>query len=200
VTIVPNSIPDPGAPGRPGGGFLFAGRLSREKGVGLLLEAWGRSGLGATTTLRIAGDGNERASLEASARALPGVVFEGQVSGARIRELLEECRVVVLPSLCYEALPTIVLEAFAAGRPVVATRLRKSSDLVDAAVGWRCLPDPDALATTLSIAAAAPDIDTLGRAARLRYETTFAPDAVLAALLDAYDSTRSTDHVWVRAS
>jgi glycosyltransferase involved in cell wall biosynthesis len=200
IRIVPNPIPDPGAPSPPGIGFLFAGRLSREKGVELLLDAWERSELGSTTTLRIAGDGVERSSLEASAQELRGVVFEGQVTGTRIRELLEACRVVVLPSLCYEALPTIVLEALAAGRPVVTTRTRKSSDLVDETVGWHCAVDAGALARTMITANAAPDLDELGRAARHRYETTFAPEPVLSALIDAYDEACSTHHDRVRGS
>jgi len=200
MTIVPNPIPDPGAPGPPGDGFLFAGRLSHEKGVALLLDAWKRSKLGSITTLTIAGDGDERPSLEASAQSLPGVVFEGQVTGGRIRELLEACRVVVLPSLCYEALPTIVLEALAAGRPVVTTRTRKSSDLVDEAVGWHCPVDAAALARTMITANAAPNIDELGRAARRRYNTTFAPEPVLSALIDAYENAHSNRHHWVRGS
>ena len=198
IRIVPNPIPDPGLPGPPGDGFLFAGRLSPEKGARLLLDAWERSGLGSITTLRIAGDGVERSSLEASAQELRGVVFEGQVTGTRIRTLLEECRVVVLPSLCYEALPTIVLEALAAGRPVVTTRTRKSSSLVDDDVGWRCAVDAAALARTMITANAAPGIEELGRAARRRYETTFAPAPVLSALIDAYDDAHSNHHDRVR--
>ena len=200
MRTVPNAIPDPGAPGPPGDGFLFAGRLSHEKGAALLLDAWERSELGSITTLRIAGDGAERPSLEASAQELRGVVFEGQVTGTRIRALLEACRAVVLPSLCYEALPTIVLEAFAAGRPVVTTRTRKSSDLVDEAVGWHCGVDAGALARTMIAANASPDIDELGRAARRRYETTFAPEPVLSALIDAYEDAHSNPYHWARGS
>jgi glycosyltransferase involved in cell wall biosynthesis len=169
-------------------------------GAGLLLDAWRRSELGSTTTLTIAGDGDERPSLEASARSLRGVVFEGQVTSARIRELLEACRAVVLPSLCYEALPTIVLEALAAGRPVVTTRSAKSSDLVDDTVGWHCAVDAAALANSMTTANAAPDIVERGRAARRRYETTFAAEAVLSALLDTYEDAVASRRRWVRAS
>ena len=200
ITVVPNAIPDPGTPDPPGVGFLFAGRLSQEKGVALLLDAWERSELGRTTTLTIAGDGVERSSLEAAAQELPGVVFEGHVTGTRMRELLDACRVVVLPSLCYEALPTIVLEAFAAGRPVISTRTHKSSDLVDDNVGWSCAVDAAPLARTMITANATPGIEALARAARRRYETTFAPEPVLSALVDAYERARSTNHHWVRGS
>ncbi len=186
IRVVPNSLPDPGPPSPPGEGFLFAGRLDPEKGVGLLLDAWERSNLGSATTLTIAGDGPLRHSVETAAARLPGVTFEGLVPSTRVRELLKACRVVVLPSLCYEALPTIVLEAFAAGRPVLATRVRATSNLVDEGVGWHAPADPAALAAAACAAHASESVDALGHEARRRYEATFAPERVLSAMVSLY--------------
>lgn len=186
ITVVPNAVPDSGPPSPPGEGFLFAGRLDPEKGVALLLDAWQQSNLGSATTLTIAGDGPLRHSVETAAARLPGVTFEGLVPGSRVRELLEACRVVVLPSLCYEALPTIVLEAFASGRPVLATRVRATSNLVDEGVGWHAPPDPAALAEALCAAHASGRVAALGDEARCRYEATFSPERVLSALVSLY--------------
>src|SRR3989440_2662947 len=57
IVVKPNALADPGPPAPLGEGFLFAGRLSPEKGLGLLLEAWARHPEGTLGTLRIAGDG-----------------------------------------------------------------------------------------------------------------------------------------------
>ncbi len=186
ITVVPNALPDPGPPVPPGDGFLFAGRLDPEKGVGLLLNAWEQSNLGSTTTLTIAGDGPLRQSVESAAARLPGIRFEGFVSSARVRELLRACRVLVLPSLWYEALPTIVLEAFAAGRPVLATTVRTKPGLVDEGVGWHAPPDPSALAAAARAVHVSESVDALGHEARRRYETIFAPERVRSAMVNLY--------------
>lgn len=193
VHVVPNALNDPGAPSPPGEGFLFAGRLGPEKGIALLLEAWERSGLGARTTLTIVGDGPLRSSVETTAARLPGVRFEGLVPADRVRRLLERCRIVVLPSVCYEALPTSVLEAFAAGRPVLATRVRDTFNLVDGGVGWHAPPEPGALAAAASAAYDTTDVDTLGREARRRYEATFTPERVLSTLVGVYRDVLNDD-------
>src|SRR5437868_9975004 len=61
IVVKPNSVPDPGPPAPLGDGFLFVGRLSPEKGVSLLLDAWARRPGG---TLRIVGDGPLRPLVE----------------------------------------------------------------------------------------------------------------------------------------
>lgn len=60
IVVKPNSVPDPGRPTPLGDGFLYMARLSPEKGVDLLLDAWRRHPVGALGTLRIAGDGELR--------------------------------------------------------------------------------------------------------------------------------------------
>ena len=193
VRVVPNAVPDPGPSSLPGKGFLFAGRLDPEKGVGLLLEAWGQSNLGSSTTLTICGEGPLRQSVESAAARMPGVKLEGLVSETHVRELLRACRVVMLPSLWYEGLPSIALEAFAAGRPVLATRIRATSNLVDEAVGWLVPPDPTALAAALCNAHTSRCVDVLGLEARHRYESTFAPERVVSAIVSLYSEVVSSD-------
>ena len=67
VRVVPNGAVDPGPPSVPGSGFVFVGRLSPEKGVDLLLEAWRLARLGPDTRLRIVGDGPQRSLVEQAA-------------------------------------------------------------------------------------------------------------------------------------
>jgi glycogen(starch) synthase len=96
----------------------YVGRLEPHKGVGLLVEAAQDLGAG----LLLVGDGSERARLERRAREL-GVpaVFTGFVDHAKVPGLYAAADIVCHPSL-YEPLGNVVLEAMAAGRPIVAAR------------------------------------------------------------------------------
>ena len=102
--------------------LLFLGRLVPIKGVDLLLQA--AAGLDRNVTLRIAGDGPERARLTALAAQLGvNAQFEGWVVGARKEELLHACDALVVPSRPGDGLPTVLAEARARALPIVATRV-----------------------------------------------------------------------------
>lgn len=186
VVVKPNAVADPGPPDPPGDGFLYAGRLSEEKGVQLLLEAWRISGLGARTTLSIAGDGPLAPLVREAAASLPGLRWLGALDRGDVAAAMRASRAVVLPSVCHEALPTTVLEAFAHGRAVVATDRGALRDLVGDGAGWLAPPEPAVLAAALRAATEPRAAARAGARARARYEAAFTPAAVLAALLDAY--------------
>lgn len=114
--------------------LLFLGRLHVCKGVDLLLRAAEQiiDVLG-NVALVIAGEGTERASLEALAHEL-GLAerthFLGRVVGEQKVSLLQHCLAVVMPSRQREAFGLVALEAYAAGRPVIATRLPGLGEVV----------------------------------------------------------------------
>jgi glycosyltransferase involved in cell wall biosynthesis len=94
---------------------MFVGRLGREKGAHVLVEAWRRWGPGAPL-LEMAGDGPERPALESLVRAagLEGRVrFSGQVAPSEVERRLGLARLLVVPSLCFEGFPLVIREAFA---------------------------------------------------------------------------------------
>ncbi|MGC5018956.1 glycosyltransferase family 4 protein [Micromonospora sp. DT47] len=123
IVVKPNSVPDPGRPAPLGDGFLFLARLTPEKGVGLLLEAWRRHPVGALGPLRIAGDGELRPMVEAAAAERPDVVYLGQLDRAGVRAAIESSAVVLAASTWHDVLPTVIIEALASGRPVLGTAL-----------------------------------------------------------------------------
>jgi len=103
--------------------IVYAGRLVREKGVQELIAAFGTLAT-PDAELVIAGDGPERATLEAAARAVASshrIRFVGAVPHDRIGSFLQQADVIVLPSW-YEERGRVLLEAMAVGTPVVATR------------------------------------------------------------------------------
>ncbi|MFE9651433.1 glycosyltransferase [Micromonospora sp. NPDC006431] len=123
IVVKPNAVPDPGTPAPLGDGFLFMARLTPEKGLDLLLEAWRRHPVGALGTLRIAGDGELRPLAEAAAADRPDVVYLGQLDRAGVRAAIEASAVVLATSTWHDVLPTVIIEALASGRPVLGTAL-----------------------------------------------------------------------------
>ncbi len=111
-------------------GAVYVGRLSAEKGVADLLEAWRAWGL-AAPPLRVVGDGPLRPALEASARAagLP-VTFLGQRAPAEAEAEIAAARLLVLPSVCFEGFPMVLREAFALGTPPAVSDLGPLPSLV----------------------------------------------------------------------
>jgi glycosyltransferase involved in cell wall biosynthesis len=137
--------------GTPAGGaddgqvrFVFLGRLVDWKGVNFLLEAFKTvADRNPNTRLQILGDGPLRQSLEDRARALgltDRVEFTGWVSRAQGAEYLRRAHVMVMPSL-RECGGTAILEAFAMGIPVIATRWGGPAHYVDDDTGIRVPPD-----------------------------------------------------------
>ncbi|MFD0972759.1 glycosyltransferase family 4 protein, partial [Plantactinospora endophytica] len=146
IVVKPNAIPDPGPPPPLGDGFLFFGRLSPEKGVGLLLDAWRRHPVGALGPLRIAGDGELRPLAEAAAAERADVEFLGPLDRPGVAAALRATAVVLAVPTWHDVLPTVVIEALAAGRPVLGTALGGIPYLVGAddpagAAGWLVRPD-----------------------------------------------------------
>lgn len=123
IVVKPNAVPDPGTPAPAGNGFLFMGRLSPEKGLDLLLAAWRRHPVGALGPLRIAGDGELRPLAEAAAAERPDVFYLGQLDRSGVRAALADSSVVLATSTWHDVLPTVIIEALAAGRPVLGTAL-----------------------------------------------------------------------------
>jgi glycosyltransferase involved in cell wall biosynthesis len=108
---------------------LFAGRLAEEKGLRTLIEAKAQIPGG---NLVIAGDGPLRTELEAtvSERGIRGIRFLGLKTRDEIRDLASRARCLLLPSIWYENLPFAVIEAFALGKPMLASRIGAIPELV----------------------------------------------------------------------
>jgi teichuronic acid biosynthesis glycosyltransferase TuaC len=158
---------------QPGRYVLFLGRLSHRKGVDLLIEAFGKIPTEERPLLVIAGDGEKRSPLERRVVELglaSAIRFVGMAERNRKTFLLQNSLFGVVPSRGWEGLPLAVLESFAAGRPLVATRIPGIAGVVrHQETGWLVEPEsPDALAAAIRVAIAdAPLRERLGRQAQV---------------------------------
>jgi glycosyltransferase involved in cell wall biosynthesis len=145
--------------------FVFVGELRALKGVGTLIEAAALSGR--RMHLRIVGAGAERALFEDMARVVPETVRIEFMGAMPARDAFALGRTVVMPSH-NESLPYIALEAIAAGKPLIATRVGGVAEIFG--------PDADALIAPANAAALATALcrmidhrgDVIAQAARLK--------------------------------
>ncbi len=189
VHVVPyfTELPPPGDEPRPAArGVFCAARLTREKGVDLLLEALHRLPGAALT---VAGEGPERARLEALARRLGlggRVAFVGWLDGPAVSAALERAAVVAIPSVWPEPFGIVGIEAMAHARPVVAFDVGGIREwLVPGETGLLVPPaDVAGLAAAMGRLLAEPATAAgLGRQGRELAEHHFTRDVHIAALL-----------------
>ena len=178
---------------------LAVGRLSRYKGFGVLIRAAARiSGV----EVVIAGAGDQRNRLERLLRKVSDGSSEdgagsrirllGAVDNARRNRLLADCDVFCLPSVNRgEAFGLSLVEAMAAGKPQIATRVPGSGmDWVieEGRSGWMVPPgDVDELAAVLSrLARQHSELQEYGRLAGQRFEQRFRIEKVAREIVDVY--------------
>ena len=189
VHVVPNAL-DPAffepSTGR-GTYFLFAGRLSDEKGVAFLLESW----KGVKGELVLAGEGESLDRYKKMTEGLSGVRFVGKKDPAQMKELFRNCMAVVVPSLWHENASMTVLEAMAHGKPVVATRMGGLPEQVQDGVNGFLVEPGDRTALVAALTQLTSEVglvETLGKNARRIFEKQFDNEGYYSALLKVYEN------------
>jgi glycosyltransferase involved in cell wall biosynthesis len=183
VVVKPNFVDFEAPELSPRAGLLFVGRLSVEKGVTTLAAAMA---LAPTVQLRVAGDGPEAGLLDGVA----GVTRLGSLPGEAVRTEMSRAAALVVPSIWYENFPRTIVEAFACGLSVIASRIGALADIVtDGETGLLFEPgNPHDLADKLAWAQAHPEqMAAMGRNARAQYEAEFSADVNYRRLMEIYD-------------
>jgi len=163
--------------------FVYAGRLSREKGLTTLMKAVQAAGV----RLVVAGDGPLAADIRS--RAPECVTFLGRVPGSTVDALLAGCQAAVVPSECPENAPMGVLEPMAWGRPVIASRIGGIPEQLRNAVDGLLVDPGEAVELAAALRLLRDDreyADRLGESARRRVSTEFSPESHLRGLERAY--------------
>jgi glycosyltransferase involved in cell wall biosynthesis len=191
IRVVNNFSTDPGprpAPPSTSDEVLFVGRLSPEKGIEGVLEAWSRAA--PRHRLNVIGDGPLYAALR---HRYPNIEFRGRLAPAEVGRLMLEARALVFPSQWYEGQSMVVLEAMAAGLPVLASDwppIRETLGPVDDR--W-LVPAHDvrSWASRLDLLDEDTAIDAAGRRLRDRYEELHTPEKGLDRLTRVYEEVLS---------
>jgi glycosyltransferase involved in cell wall biosynthesis len=187
ISIKPNfaSIPTPGSYTRQRG--LFIGRLAPEKGIGLLASALARA---ERVQIDVVGEGPEAESV----RGCRQMQWAGWLPSEEVYRRMAQAAYLVMPSLWYENFPRTLVEAFACGLPVIASRLGALEELVeDGRTGLHFTPGDSAdLARKLMWAESNPDaMRRMGLEARREYERRYTPEVNYARLIEIYEEART---------
>lgn len=183
IRVKPNSLDLPLLAEEPRMGFLYVGRLAPEKGLDVLAQATRYEGL--ASDVRVAGSGPDAALLEGH----PRLRTLGALSPASVYEEMRRAVALVMPSRWYENFPRTLVEAFALGLPVIASRIGALASLVEEGrTGILFTPGNAAdLAAKLQWAEHHPErMYAMGLAARQRYERDWTHEANYRRLIEIY--------------
>lgn len=188
IVVKPNFVDDPGVRPHPpsdSGVVLFVGRLYEAKGVLELIDAWAAAAP-KDLELVIVGDGPLRPMLEQ--RPMRSVRLAGSLDRGAVLDLMLRARALAFPSRLYEGQPMAILEALAAGLPVLVSDHSGMAPTLAELPPGTLIDNDQPGAWQRAIAALADDaaVDAAGRASRRLYQTTFTPELALAQLEGAY--------------
>jgi glycosyltransferase involved in cell wall biosynthesis len=201
ILIRPQSAPDVGIGSDDRDYFLFAGRLSPEKGVEMLLAAWED---GIEADLLVAGGGVLEGRVREAARRCPRIRYLGELTPAAVGDAMRGAVATLLPSLWEEPFPLVIAESYSAGTPVIAADSGTRKQTVPHGETGLVFAAGDAggLKAAVRWAIANPAAcRRLGHEARKRYESFYSEDAAGRQLLDIYRRLRhDTGRVATRAT
>lgn len=190
VLVKPNFLyPDPGIGEPVAGKFaLFVGRLSPEKGIDVLLEAWSKQKV--AHPLLIIGTGPLNRKVAKATDENPSIRWLGRKPREDVVSFMKQASFLVLPSVVYENFPMTIVEAFAAGLPVVASDLGAMASLVDhGRTGLRFRPgDASDLAEKVEWLLSYPhELDGMRKEARREYEVKYTAERNYKLLMEIYE-------------
>jgi len=188
IVIKPNFISDSGIGDGSGGYGLFVGRLTEEKGVRSLLNAWPH--IPQSVPLKIIGDGPLESVVRQAAEADPRIEYVGRKSLTEVCDYLEKAAFLIFPSEWYEPFGRTIVEAYSKGTPVIAALTKPMNAMVEEGItGLLYKPgDSKNLASTVSILMTDSERLILMRAhARARYLAAYTEDQNYRQLMEIFN-------------
>ena len=163
---------------------IFVGRLSEEKGITFLLESW------KNLDCKLAIVGSGPCSKLIKSHLAKNIIYLGEQPHNKTIQLMNKAKFVVFPSVWYEGLPIVILEALALGKPVIASNLGGRYELIEHNKSGFLfdLEDVEMFKHYVIKLNTNPFLcDSLGRMARQLYEERFLPKKNLERLLEIYN-------------
>jgi glycosyltransferase involved in cell wall biosynthesis len=188
IAVKPHFVNDPGTRGSIGQYALFVGRLSVEKGIDTLLDAWTRLG---NIPLKIRGEGPLMPKVQEFAqRSCGSIEIVPRLDREGLSELIKKSRFLIWPSEgYYETFGFVAVEAFSCGVPVIASRVGVAEEIVkNRRTGLHFIPGKaDNLAAKVAWAWAHPDeMGAMGHTARSEYEARYTAERNYEMLMEIY--------------
>lgn len=191
IAVKPNFVdPDPGMGTGNGDYALFVGRLSEEKGIRTLLDAW--SLLSTSHRLKIVGEGPLAPLVKDASAMGSGIEWLGGRSKDEVLALMANATFLIFPSTWYETFGLVIIEAFSVGLPVIASRLGAMAELVsDGETGLLFTPGrSDDLAAAIEWAFShSGQLQAMRLRARCEFEKEYTKNANYETLVEIYKST-----------
>ena len=196
IVVKPNFVHPAPLVGTGGGGYaLFVGRLSPEKGIPTLLEAWKSPGI--ALPLRIIGQGPLENSVRAVAASCPRIQYLGSRSPGQVLDTMRQAEFLVFPSEWFEGMPRVVIESFAVGTPVIAANLGACATMVVAGTNGLHFPPGDVSRLRQLLewhASNLSELRAMRHGARLSFESHYTGKANVDLLLAVYCKARQQQH------
>lgn len=118
--------------------FLFIGRLSTEKGIEVILDAFKELPF----SIKIAGEGPLKYAVEEAAEQFSNITYVGNLTSEKVIQELQKAQALIFPSIWYEGMPMTIIESLSAGTPVIASNLgAMSSMILNDVNGFHFAPD-----------------------------------------------------------
>ena len=171
--------------------IIFVGRLSKEKGVQTLIQAWKKwcNEEMRVPKLIIVGDGPQKDQLIKSSQGLP-IHFAGGLNSSEVQERMSKSKLLIMPSEWWEGFPMVIREAYAFGVPVAASRIGSLEEIVEDRVSG-ILFEPsnheDLYQKVSQCWKKSNSLETLGLGARLKFESKYSEKYNYAKLMDIYN-------------
>lgn len=175
--------------------LLYLGRLETEKGIEVVCRAFaGLAGELPDVSLDIAGSGTKEEIMRALYEDVPRVRFHGHMTGEAKENLIARADALIMPSIVHEVFGNSIIEAYAHGKPVIASRIGGMQELIDeGSTGLLVEPnDVESLQQAIRRLSAEPDAAAEMEAACRQQARRYTVEAVSAAYLAAYEAGMST--------
>ncbi len=169
---------------------LYVGRLSDEKGVDLILDAW----KGMSMKLVVIGDGPLKTLMSPE---LGNIVYLGKQPKDKVLGYINNCQFLIMASTWYEGLPMVLIEAFAMRKPALVPQLGGMAEVVlDGVNGVHFTPGSSESLHKHALKLAADPVlcSKMGKSARVIFDSSYSEEVNLRLLTDIYSHVINKSH------